>query len=65
MSTNNNLICRGNAQLFAIPPLSEVAFFFDHVHRHDHHYHEPILIVGVNADAHEVGHMVEELLPVF
>jgi hypothetical protein len=35
------------------------------VHRHDHHNHESILIMGVDADPDEICHMVEELLSVF
>lgn len=64
MSTNHNLIPRRNAQLLTIPPLPEVPLLFDRMHGHDHHHHEPILVMRVDAYPDEICHMIEELLTI-
>lgn len=65
MPTDNKLIRRRNAHLFAIPPLSKVTFLFDGMHCHDYHNHEAILIMGINSDSNEIAHMIEKFLSIF
>lgn len=64
VATYHHLIPRGDAQLFAIPALSEVALLLDGMHGHDHYHHKPVLIMRVDADPNEISHMVEKFLSV-
>lgn len=65
MPADDHLIPRRNTPQVAIPPLPEVPFLFDRMHRHYQHHYKSILLVIVYADADEVSHVVEEFLAVF